>query len=393
MKKFSLIFLIVLLLSSCNFIENNTAEKIIKYDYESNGNIEIVKQTNQISYTNIEIYANYNDFHKDELEQILSNQEKIYIFYDLNLENNLGNLEILKNHVVIYYFINNFPYISTLYSETTNTKELKIEIIDFINDTLTKINNTKNTNKSLLSSSSNSNIFSPLYAGSFNYIKKPYGYISCEYNVSKYRANDISSLYLIESQMFFTPGSVAIINNESGYNNYLNSLGFVHLKALTAEDDMGYNQIRYGGTPIRKDSYPVNSPGQITISSSYSSGENLGYSFTNGFSIDNFTIENNNSYGLNINYSYNKSYTNTEPSLSAQPLSSDINKFSWIYMYNIPRIETFNLSFGYLFEMNNSGHQLREGDLAFRYDFKMEVININTSSTYSFTWWRYFGYF
>ena len=93
------------------------------------------------------------------------------------------------------------------------------------------------------------------------------------------------------------------------------------------------------------------------------------------------------------NYSYNKSYTNTEPSLSAQPLSSDINKFSWIYMYNIPRIETFNLSFGYLFEMNNSGHQLREGDLAFRYDFKMEVININTSSTYSFTWWRYFGYF
>ena len=62
------------------------------------GNIEIVKQTNQISYTNIEIYANYNDFHKDELEQILSNQEKIYIFYDLNLENNLGNLEILKNN-------------------------------------------------------------------------------------------------------------------------------------------------------------------------------------------------------------------------------------------------------------------------------------------------------
>jgi len=393
MKKLLILIIILLFLSSCGNIENKITKKVSKYDTPHPDVIEVLYQNNEIYYRDLEIYGNYNDFKKDDLKEILSNKDKTYIFYDLDITDNLGNLEILKNHVVIYYFINDIPYISTLYSETTNIKELTLEIVKFINKTLIEINNNK-TN-TILSNSTNNDIFSTLYSGSFEYIKKPYGYITCTYNVKNYLANDISSLYLIESSMSFTPGQTATINGEDGYGSWYNNLGYVHLKALTAEDDMGYNQIRYGGTPVFKDAYPVNSPGQITISSSYSAGINLGYSFTNGFSLEDFTIEQNTNYGLNINYSYSKSYTNTEPALSTQPLSSDREIYSWIYMYSTPKNETFNLTFGYLFEMNNSNHQLQEGDFAFRYDYKMEVKS-NTSifsTKKSFTWGRYYGYF
>ncbi len=394
MKKLLILIVILLFLSGCGNIENKITKKVSKYDTPHPDVIEVLYQNNEIYYRDLEIYGNYNDFKKDDLKEILSNKDKTYIFYDLDITDNLGNLEILKNHVVIYYFINDIPYISTLYSETTNIKELTLEIVKFINKTLIEINNNK-TNMISLSNSTNNDLFSTLYSGSFEYVKKPYGYITCTYNVKKYRANDVSSLYLIESRMEFTPGSVAISNNNTGYENWKIDYGYVHLKALTAEDDMGYNQIRYGGTPVYKDSYPVNTPGQITISSSYSAGINLGYSFTNGFSLDNFTIEENTNFGLNINYSYSKSYTNTEPRLSTQHSPGNFNTYEWTYFYDTPKNETFNLTFGYLFEMNNSNHQLQEGDLAFRYDYKMQVATkpLSTYVRESFTWWRYYGYY
>lgn len=196
--------------------------------------------------------------------------------------------------------------------------------------------------------------------------------------------------------MTFTPGKMASDNNSEGYGNWYNSGGYVHLKASRAAKEVGYNQYRYGGTPVFKDAYPVNKPGQITITSTYSAGLELGYSFTNGFSLDNITYEENTNLGLNIGYSYSKSYTNTEPALSAQKNAEDTEKFEWKYTYNTPRNETHHLYMGYLFEMNNTGHDLFEGDLAFRYDYEMSVSDKGWwifENKNSFKWFSYHNYY
>lgn len=221
----------------------------------------------------------------------------------------------------------------------------------------------------------NNPLFSEIYNGSFREMKKPYGYIDCDYDVKKFRANEVSSLYVIESNFAFTPGLVAKNNGSQGFDGWYNKAGYIHSKAVQATNDVGYNQVRHGGTPIFKDAYPVNNPGTISITSSYSIGLNLGYSFKNGFSVDNVSSETQRDVGVNTTYGYSKTYSTSEPALSTQKNAYDPQIYEWLYTYSSPRIETNHLKTGYLFEMNNRNHDMLEGDLGVSFDYEMTVSN------------------
>ena len=176
---------------------------------------------------------------------------------------------------------------------------------------------------------------------------------------------------------------------------YYNS-GYFHVQGLQAVNELNQATIRTGGIPKFKDAYPENSPGTITVSSSYSIGTTLGYSFTNGFSLDNITISKESSLGLNISYGYDKSYTTSEPALSTQRSSIDSSIYQWTYTYNTSRNETNHLNTGYLFEMNNENHDLFEGDLSLTYAYKMTVKDKGWwvfEKTKSFDGTKYIGYY
>lgn len=386
-------FIIIVSLLCCVFAVSCNNFKIDTNEFSSIPPIEgSFKLFNEVNYHSNDneyvIYGNYTDFDSELLYSLTHDREKICIFYDLDLSDNANDkLEIMRNNAVIYYYKDNIPYVNSYISNSTTTEELIYDINNYVNEVLEKMKTDKKQNSIMPQLLSNTRYvddnasFDILYAGSFRDEEKPYGYIDCDYIVSKYRANDVSSLYIIESDMSFVPGAVAQSLGSYGYENWNNASGYAKIKALRASNEVGINQVRYGGTPVFKDAYPVNSPGQITIASSYTEGLTMGYSQTNGFSLYDINIESGSSSEYQIIFNYNKAYTGTEPAMSAQKDPDDTQKYTWLYTYSTPRNETYHLSFGYMFEMNNRGHHLLEGDLAFEYDYKMIVSRIQGYAT------------
>lgn len=300
------------------------------------------------------IYGNYVDFDSDLLYSLIHDDSKICIFYDLDLTDNLNdNHEILRNNAVIYYYKDGIPFVNSYTTNATDTESIISDINDYVNEVLYEMEEAEllpiQTHYLTYGIATTGNeTFEVLYSGSFRKEHKPYGYVDCDYVVRKYRANNISSLYLVESQISFTPGKTAYELGNTDYGSaWLNKSGYIKIKAERAEHEVGYDQIRYGGTPVYKDAY-------------------------------------------------SKTYQNTEPALSAQKDPSDIDKYTWLYTYSDPRNETNNLNLGYLFEMNNSGHDLFEGDLALRFEYKM-IVEVNfldiTITTEEFTGYVYHNYY
>ncbi len=363
--------------SFTEFDLKQTENNIMSMDYTFNA---VDDQNYHVVENGYTIYGNYVDFDSDLLYSLIHDDSKICIFYDIDLSDNVNdNHEILRNNAVIYYYKDGIPFVNSYTTNATDTESIISDINDYVNEVLYEMEEIE-----LLPiqmhyltygiATTGNEIFEELYVGSFRKEHKPYGYVDCDYVVRKYRANDISSLYLVESEISFTPGKTAYELGNSAYENkWLNKSGYIKIKAERAEHEVGYDQIRYGGTPVYKDAYPVNAPGVVTISSSYNIGANLGYSNTNGFSLYDINVESGNLGGASIQYSYSKTYQNTEPALSAQKDPSDVEKYTWLYTYSDSRNEANHLNFGYLFEMNNSGHDLFEGDLALRFEYKMTV--------------------
>jgi len=363
----------------------STANTVVPVKKEDNDHLSIEKkqsiykdvyfQANSIRnyfYENdyILINGNYSAIQKNELETLLAGKNKTYIFFDLNLDDNADDdLEVLKNNAVVYSYVGGIPCVDSFLSDSSG-QDLISEINQFVNSKLQKEENPRIKRKA-----DNTSLFKEIYNGSFRKMNKPYGYIDCDFDVKKYRANEISSLYVIESNFAFTPGKVATSNGSSGFESWYNKAGYIHAKAVQATNDVGYNQIRYGGIPVFKDAFPVNVPGTISITSSYSIGLNLGYSFKNGFSLDNITSETQRDVGVNISYGYSKTYSTSEPALSTQKNASDPQMYEWLYTYSSPRIETNHLKTGYLFEMNNHNHDMLEGDLGVSFNYKMTLSN------------------
>ena len=342
--------------------------------------LDFILDTPNYSFSNSKftINGNYTSFEKLAINSIISDTSKTHIFYNINLNDNIiKNNPVLSNNVCIYHYKNGIPCVDTFLSNEENSTLRFYEIKSFITEKIFQ-----KTDLPTLASD-NTQIFNTLYSGSMRRNEKPYGYIDIDWTVKKYRASDISSLYIVESHAAFTPGIIAKANDSSGYSNWKNISGYLHITPRRAQFDVGYGQTRYGGTPVFKDAYPLNNPGTITISSSYNIGMTIGYSFKNGFSLDNISVKQKKNIGLNISYGYNKSYTTTEPALSAQKNASNPQAYEWLYTYKTARSETNHLITGYMFEMNNAGHDLLEGDLSFRYDYKMTVKRNSSVKSFS----------
>lgn len=279
-----------------------------------------------------------------------------------------------KEIAKMYYYKNDIFYNDTLSTYSTDEKEISKEINEFYNDRVEFIKKEENN---VLSDNTDSSLFTHVTSGYKRVVAKPYGYMDHSYVVKKYRANNVSSLYIVETDSDFVPGSVAYKNGDTSYNKNMNNyFGYIHLVANQAKEELDQSSIRYGGIPRIKDAWPLNSAGTITIASTYSIGLSLGYSFKNGFSLDDISVENQYNVGANIGYSYSKSYTNQEPRLSTQHDSNNYEKYQWSYQYAQSKNgnETFHLRTGYMFEMNNSGHSLLgEGQFGLEYQFRMQV--------------------
>lgn len=55
----------------------------------------------------------------------------------------------------------------------------------------------------------------------------------------------------------------------------------------------------------------------------------------------------------------------------------DVEKFAWLFTYVTPRNETNHLLVGYMYEINNNGHDLLEGDVAITFEYEMTVYKKN----------------
>ena len=361
MKKIFTIFILMLVciisISSVN-VSANSNENFIEE------NAEIFYQQDNIVIS----LFNQNGTVKEISEKIENNILFEYIPYDqLVLENNSE-----KNVAKLYYNKNGTFYEDTLSTYSNNQDEIEKEIIDFFEQRMIFIQ--QNEYKSTRDVSTD--LFTFVTSGYKRIVKKPYGYMDHTYTIKKYRVNDATSLYIVETDSEFVPGQIAYNNGDTSYDSKMrNNFGYVHLIANQAVEELDQSTIHYGATPYFKDAWPVNSPGTISISSTVNVGLNLGYSFTNGFSLDNISVENQSSIGANIGYSYSKTYTNQEPKLSTQH-GSNYNEYQWSFQYADGKNgdETVHLRTGYMFEMSNTNHSLiGEGQFALEYNFRMKV--------------------
>lgn len=331
-----------------------------------------------LNNNNFVVYGNYSNLRKNQLKNIIENlgsKTLVIYFTHADVTNNY-QLSYYESNITLIYYKNGVIYQDDY---TTNYKEfnsLKNEYIDFYNEKM----NSSLENRIALASSVDSSLFTLMKSGTSRKAGAPYGYIDISYEVKKYRVNSVSSLYIIDFDAHFTCGRMANMNGDTSYNGYtMQSGAYVHLMAEQTED---WEDAYYmGGVPVYKDYWPLNAPATATITSSYSESLTMGYSFTNGFSTqDEYTLESGMEVGTSIEYAYSKSYTNTEPYMSAQLSSSNSSQAQWTYLFQNDRDETLHTNNFYLFEMNNAGHSMCEGDFDLYFDvkatFKTAVYNI-----------------
>ena len=316
---------------------------------------EAVSEVDCRSEENRVIYGNYSDFDYSLLYSLIHDKDKICIFYDLDLTDNLNNsYEIMQNNAVVYYYKNNIPHISSYISSSIEEEYLINDIENYVNEILSKIDSEdafSHTPTDFLQSSlytTGNEVFEPLYAGSFRKEEKPYGYIDCDYVVQKCVSSDVKNLYITQATFSFTPGKMAKDSGNTGYGNWYNSTGYVKVKASAAEGEVGTDQVLNGGTAVFKDAYPITSPQNPPITSS----------------------------------SY-RPYQLPTYLLSAQKDPKDTEKYTWLYTCTYPQSDAYRLNVGYMFEMNNIGHDLLESKVALSFEYNMTVYNDN--------WWVLFN--
>ena len=203
----------------------------------------------------------------------------------------------------------------------------------------------------------------------------PYGYIDVEFKFyySKKFINN-TGLVLLESKSSFVCGNIAAANNGKYDKTYYQYSQYAHLSIDQYKEwDDSTKDYRTTLTPVIKDYWPVNKPMAQTISSSFNLGLNYGYSYNNGFSTsDGISIGNGYNNGTSIGFAYNKSYSDTLPSLSVQRNADNYNVIEWTYSYNKSnwgaKINSTNNACQYLlFEIN--GNSCFRTDFALNYEF------------------------
>lgn len=244
-------------------------------------------------------------------------------------------------------FLYDYESDKTFYLETNSNDldnlydDLKIFYLEYN----TEYNNLINT------ISNDSSLFKVIRSNTISKVSKPYGRMAFTYSLKEYEYSNKTSLYLLEIKHQFICGYNCIENDEIGFEEYYNYNQYVHVGAYQNEAQMGYNDIIKSGIPKFKDAYPNSEPTKVTISSSYESGTTFGYSFKNGFSLTDVSIEGSSNIAKSVVESYSKSYTLSNPTLTSQS-SQDLKEYQWNYYYVDFYPITNTQTLGYMFECN-----------------------------------------
>lgn len=362
-KQFILICFLFVSFTVINFSMKTVSAK------QSNSLMDLVVKNDDFYYEDQEMIVVGNNYTLNQkcLSDLTSNLEnRVLLVYFTDLDRAPNDFYIYDNHATIYRINQGLLIRSTYVSKSINKDELINEIADYFLE--------KHTSPIENYTLNSASLFNIIQYEDGRIDGKPYGYIDYTVTLRQYNASTNSSLYIVETNVSFTPGYVALNNGSKGFDKYKNSSGYVHVLAkpvIEIDEDL---VPRIGGTPVLKDYYPINQPGTVTIGSSFTFGLNLGYSFKNGFSEEDTTHEVN--MGANIAYSYSKSYTNPEPALTTQRDADNFNKYQWFYSYTSFKTETNHLYTGYMFEMNNRGHDFLPGDVILSLNFKMTVAKV-----------------
>ena len=367
-----------LMVSACEFVDelsmcdlnNDTAKNLYSLCDEISFNI-----TEKIS-EKIEVYGNSNMTDREFRNIVETGGDKIYFIYSLKENNELpydASLAIKTNGMIYSYEYKEY--------ETSNKISIMKGIVSFVLKYVKVLNNNEfySLSEAKKVSYTSDNIPTTFVncVAEREYMNRfgDKGYIVYHIAVSKYIVNSKSIIFIVTADNQFVPGIVAKKNNESGYDSYRNQEGYVHMKveqAYDANEEYYYGR-RWGNIPYKKDFWPVNEPGVVAITSSINAGVTMGYSFENGFSLDNISVNENRNLGANISYGYSKTITKSEPALSVQVNSGNTSICEWYYTYSKDAEETHHLNTNYMFEISNSPADMLTGDFRLKLDYKFII--------------------
>lgn len=376
------------------------SNKVYAMENDNYQKMQISKEDNYYyEDSNILILGNHYELLYDEFKNIKNDSlGKDILVYYINLDK-VKTREFIDSHAILFLWDENKYQTSSFKSMTENYDDLIIDINSFVQEKLYE----KDLITPEFKTHTNEELFITVYQNEKRFQKTYYGYVDVSYHVKKYRVNDITSLWLVETKSSFTPGYVVLRNasdkdpDSFNWKKYQNHSGFLHMKAYQPKHEIDQATSYPGGTPKYKDAYPVNQPGKVNITSSFFANLNIGYSWKNGFGTSGAESSTEVGVGLNIGYSYSKTYEYPDPRMTAQKSAYDQNEYQWYYEYSRKRgqIETNHLNTGYIFEQNNTGHYLDEDNIGLFYEVKMNVRKTQliwswTEETFGGTW--FIGY-
>ncbi|MGM9858840.1 MAG: hypothetical protein ACI311_06310 [Bacilli bacterium] len=353
-------------------------------------NLNLLKKSSSFDFQDACIIGNPKRiFTHEDLINIAKRKEKDVFYYNLYDEDNCM-IFVDYNYERLNSF---FLKTSNELSQIEKANEIKNYIL-YVKDLLSNNINSKltyfnNANESNLSNTIENyiNVKNDGFIRSiFTTVKqgktKKIGYADILYRTNPYRINDFSSLVILETHSSFTPGYVAYRDmNDNDYEwakNLRLSKGKIAIKPYQIIDEVGYNQIRYGGQISLKDYYPSSDTSTVQITTTFGNeftkGITVGFSENDGLSVEG-------SNGKSITYAYSKSFSANEPKMNAAIVSNDINKIQWNFAYKDPYAngkETFHMNTGYIFEIQNSQDMVNETDFYFDLDVSFSAKNIFT---------------
>ena len=194
------------------------------------------------------------------------------------------------------------------------------------------------------------------------------GYVYATLSVYRAPFTEKSNLYLLNAAVQFTPGHVAILNDNTQSNgepfadSYLGA-GFFHIRL--AEVNEGW---RHSSKLKIKQCWPQSSDVSTTISSSFGSELSLGFSKGGKISMNNggslgFEGDVSSSLGLSFSFSKSKSSLVDDPSLSEQWTNEDSKEVERSFETLYPKVAgslTYSLDANILFEMDESANGMSD---------------------------------
>ena len=202
----------------------------------------------------------------------------------------------------------------------------------------------------------------------------------------KYRFSELSSFYILESEIEFNPGSKINYGSNGNYSNWLNLNNQFKITPKQIHDQDCYNDICVdftGGQIIFRDSAPSDNLTSKMINSIYDSNRLIGYAYENGFSTNLISNDEFSDYNKNINFKFDKEYDKNGPILIYEE-NVENNSSEWTYKYEFPLNVSNKIKTFYMFEMNNQS-DFQESEMLFETNYTFEVSNGQERRKFNFT--------